>query len=163
MPLTYRNPGSFLTRVLACTLHLRLFQAPTLRASKPLTNVSETLELHTRTTMPFQAGLLPRHLVAKAHLASSRRSAQSDKSATAGVLMGSAELARTTDQMEAEMYFVMDAENGDVTDTKTTDEMTNDKDAKILDTETRVPTMSGKVPPHHLTRHKVAESLPRLN
>ena len=31
------------------------------------------------------------------------------------------------------MDVVMDAENGDVMDAKTTDEMTNDKDAEILE------------------------------
>ena len=52
--------------------------------------------------------------------------------------MSSAEIAKTTDEMEAEM----DAGNGDVMDAKTTAEMTNEKDAEILETETRVPTMS---------------------
>ena len=46
--------------------------------------------------------------------------------------MGSAEIARTTDEMEAEMDVVMDAGNCDVMDAKTTDEMTNEKDAEIL-------------------------------
>ena len=64
-------------------------------------------------------------MVAKARLASSLRSTQSNKSAHAGVIMGSAEIARTTDEMEAEMDVVMDAENGDVMDAKTTDEITN--------------------------------------
>ena len=40
--------------------------------------------------------------------------------------MGSAELARRTDEMEAKMDVVMDAENGDVMDAKTTNEMTNE-------------------------------------
>ena len=39
--------------------------------------------------------------------------------------MDSAEIARTTDEMEAEIYFVIDANIGDVMDAKTTDEMTN--------------------------------------
>ena len=59
--------------------------------------------------------------MAKAHLASSRKSTQSNKSAQAGVSMGSAEIAKTTDEMEAEMDVEMDAENGDVMDAKTTD------------------------------------------
>ena len=53
--------------------------------------------------------------------------------------MGSAEIARTTDEMEAEMDVVMDAKNGDAMDAKTTDEMTNQNDAEILETETREP------------------------
>ena len=57
--------------------------------------------------------------------------------------------------MEAEMDVVMEAENGDVMDAKTTDEMTNVKDAEILETETRVPTMSEDVPPHHLDSPRV--------
>ena len=57
--------------------------------------------------------------------------------------------------MEAEMNVEIDAENGDVMDTKTTDEMTNETDAEILETETRVPTMSGEVPPHHLDSPRV--------
>ena len=81
--------------------------------------------------------------------------------------MGRAEIAKTTDEMEAEMDVVMDAENGDVIDATKTAEMTNEKDAEILETETRVPHMSGEVPPHHLdsprvrvTRTKNAESYP---
>ena len=77
--------------------------------------------------------------------------------------MGSAEIAKMTDKTEAERDAVTDAENGDVMDAKTTAEMTNERDAEILESETRLPTMSEEVPPHHLTRHKVAESLPRLN
>ena len=45
---------------------------------------------------------------------------QSNKSAPAGVSMGSAEITKTTDEMEAEMDVVMDAENNDVMDAKTT-------------------------------------------
>ena len=60
-------------------------------------------------------------MVANAHLASSRRSTPSNKSAPAGVLMGSAEIAKTTDKMEAEMDVVIDAVNGDMMDAKTTD------------------------------------------
>ena len=55
--------------------------------------------------------------------------------------MDSAEIATTTDEMEAEMDVEMDAENGDVMDAKTTDEMTNEKGADIFETETRVPLM----------------------
>ena len=73
--------------------------------------------------------------------------------------MGSAEIAMTTDEMEAE--------DGDVMDAKTTDEMTNEKDAEVLETERRVPPMNGEVPPHHLdsprvhvTRTKSAGSYP---
>ena len=69
-------------------------------------------------------------MVAKAYLASSRGSTQSNKSATAGVLIDSAEIATTIVEMDAEM----DADNGDVMDSKTTDEITNEKDAEILDT-----------------------------
>ena len=53
--------------------------------------------------------------------------------------MGSAEISRTTDEMEAETDVEMDAKNGELTDAKTNDEMTGDKDAEILVTETRVP------------------------
>ena len=53
--------------------------------------------------------------------------------------MGSAEIAMTTDEMEAETDVKMDAEIGDVMDAKTTDETANGKDAQILDTETCVP------------------------
>ena len=53
--------------------------------------------------------------------------------------MGSAEIAKTTYEMEAEMDVEMDADNGELTDAKTNDEMTDDKDAEILVTETRVP------------------------
>ena len=42
--------------------------------------------------------------------------------------MGSAEIAKTPDEMEAEMDVEMDAENGDVMDAKTTDEMINAND-----------------------------------
>ena len=59
---------------------------------------------------------------------------QSNKSALVGVLMGSAEIARTTDEMEAEIEVVTDAENGDGMVAKTTNEMTNEKDAEILQT-----------------------------
>ena len=52
--------------------------------------------------------------------------------------MDSAEIARTTDEMEVEMDVVMDAENGDGIDAKSTDEMTNEKDAYIFKTETCV-------------------------
>ena len=69
--------------------------------------------------------------------------------------MGSAEIERTTDEIEAEMDVVMDAENGGVLDAKTTNEMTNEKDAEILETETRVPHMSGEVPPHNLESPRV--------
>ena len=93
--------------------------------------------------------------MAKAHLASSRRLTQSNKSAHVGVLTGKAEIARTTDEMEADMIVVMDAENGDMMDAKTTDDMTNVKDAEILETDTRVPSMSGDVPPHHLDSPRV--------
>ena len=50
-----------------------------------------------------------------------------------GRFNGSAEIARMTDEMEAEMYVDMDADNGDVMDAKTTDEMKSKKDAEILD------------------------------
>ena len=93
--------------------------------------------------------------VARAHLASSRGSTQSKKSALAGVLMCSAEIAKTTDEMEADMDAVMDAGNGDVMEAETTAEMTNEKDAEILETKTRVPPMSGDFPPHHLDSPRV--------
>ena len=64
-------------------------------------------------------------MVAKANLVSSRRSTQSNKSATVGVSMGSFEIAMTTVEMEAGMDVELDAENGDVMDAKTTAEMTN--------------------------------------
>ena len=54
-----------------------------------------------------------------------RRSTQSNKSAPAGVLIGSAEITRTTDEMESEMDVVMDAENDDFMDAKTIDENAN--------------------------------------
>ena len=61
----------------------------------------------------------------------------------------------------------MDAENGGVMDATTTDEKTSGKDAEILDTETRVPHMTGEVPPHHpdsprvrVTRTKSAGNYP---
>ena len=81
--------------------------------------------------------------------------------------MGSAEIAKTTDEMEAEMDAVIDAENGNVMDAKTTAEITHEKYAEILEIETRVPPMSGEVHPPHLdsprvrvTRMKNAESYP---
>ena len=46
--------------------------------------------------------------------------------------MGSAEIAKTTDEIEAEMDVVMDAENGDVMDAKTTEKMTNANDQGSL-------------------------------
>ena len=52
--------------------------------------------------------------------------------------MCSAEIARTTDEMEAEMDVDMEPENWDEMDAKTTDEMTNEKDAYIFKTETCV-------------------------
>ena len=76
----------------------------------------------------------------KAHPTSSRRSTQSNKSAPTGVIMGSAEIAITTDEMEAEMDVVMYAE--------TTDEMTNEKDAETRDRDARTP-VSGEVATHH--------------
>ena len=77
--------------------------------------------------------------------------------------MGSAEIAMTRDEMETEMDVVMDrengdamdAENGDAMDAKTTAEMTNEKDAEILEIETRAPHMHGEVPPHHLNSPRV--------
>ena len=69
--------------------------------------------------------------------------------------MGSAVIARTADEMEAETDVVIDAENCDVMDAKTTDEMTNEKDAEILETKTRAPPMTGEVPPHHLVSPRV--------
>ena len=69
--------------------------------------------------------------------------------------MGSAETARTTDEMEAVMDVDMDAENGDVMDANATDEITNEKDAEILETEKRVPLMTGEVHPHHLDSPRV--------
>ena len=81
--------------------------------------------------------------------------------------MGSAEIARTTDEMKIEMDVVLDAENGDVIDAKTTDEMTKEKDAEILETKTRVPHTNGGVPSSHpvslrvcVTRMKSGGSLP---
>ena len=61
--------------------------------------------------------------------------------------MGSAEITMTSDEIEAEMDVVMDrengdamdSENGDAMDAKTTNEMANEKDADIFETETRVP------------------------
>ena len=47
--------------------------------------------------------------------------------------MDSAEIAKTTEEMEAEIDVVTDAEYGDVMDAKTTAEMTNEKDAEILE------------------------------
>ena len=38
-----------------------------------------------------------------------------------------------TDEMKAEMDVEIDAENGDVMDAKTTEEITNEKDAEILE------------------------------
>ena len=64
-------------------------------------------------------------MVVKAHLASSRRSTQSNNSARVGVLVGSAETARTTDEMEAEMDALIDA--------KMTNEITSENDAEILE------------------------------
>ena len=52
--------------------------------------------------------------------------------------MESAEIATTIVEMGADM----DAQNGDVTDAKTTDEMTRWKDAEIPETDTWVPTMT---------------------
>ena len=49
----------------------------------------------------------------------------------------------------------MDAVIGDVMDAKTTDKMTSGKDAEIFETETRVPTMTGGVPPHHFDSSRV--------
>ena len=60
-----------------------------------------------------------------------------------------------TNEMEAEMDVEIDAENGDVMDAKTTEEITNEKDAAILDIETRAPLMSGEVPSHHLDSPRI--------
>ena len=68
-----------------------------------------------------------------------------------GVSMGSVEIAMITADMDVEM----DAENGDVLDAKTTDEMTNGRVAEVLEIETRVPPMDGEVPPHHLDSPRV--------
>ena len=87
--------------------------------------------------MPFQA-----------HLASSRKSTHSNKSATADVSMSSAEIATTKAEMDAEM----DAKNADCMDAKTTGEVTYWKDADIIEIETRVPpTNVGFPPPHHVS------------
>ena len=84
--------------------------------------------------------------------------------------MDSAEIAMTTDELEAEMDVEMDAENGDVMNAKTTDEMTNEKNAKMLKTETREPHMTGEVPPDHpdsprvrVTRRKAQGVAPKIH
>ena len=69
--------------------------------------------------------------------------------------MDSAEIATTTDEMEAELY----VENGAMMDAKTTYEITRCKDAEMLETETRVPLMAGEVPSHHLVSPRARVTL----
>ena len=57
--------------------------------------------------------------------------------------------------MDVEREVEMDAENGDVMDAKATDEMTNEKDAEIIETEKCVPLMTRAVPLHHLDSPRV--------
>ena len=75
--------------------------------------------------------------------------------------MGSAVIAMTRNEMEADTDVDMDAENGDVMDTEVIDEITNKKDTETVEAEKCVPTITGEVLPHHLDSPRVHVTLMR--